>query len=52
MNKEQTNSIVIAHSSIAEYEFDGDDADRYYLPARGRAEVPAFMEIRYKMVEA
>ncbi len=29
------NQIVIAHSSLAEYEFDGDDADRYYLPARG-----------------
>mgnify|MGYP001586298594 FL=1 len=36
------NQIVIAHSSLAEYEFDGDDGDRYYLPARGLADAPSF----------
>lgn len=36
------NQIIIAHSSLAEYEFDGDDGDRYYLPARGLADAPSF----------
>lgn len=41
MSVERRN-IIIAHSSLAEYEFDGDDLDKYYLPARGLAEAPAF----------
>lgn len=43
MNTEtRPNQIVIAHSSLAEYEFDGDDGDRYYLPVRGLADAPSF----------
>ena len=45
MNAEtKPNQIIIAHSSLAEYEFDGDDGDRYYLPARGLADAPAFIK--------
>lgn len=44
MRKEDISQIIIAHSSLAEYEFDGDDADRYYLPARGLAEAPAYIQ--------
>ncbi|EKE05793.1 MAG: hypothetical protein ACD_19C00176G0015 [uncultured bacterium] len=42
MAERRPNQIVIAHSSLAEYEFDGDDGDRYYLPARGLADAPSF----------
>ncbi len=41
MKLERPEKVLIAHSSLAEYEFDGDDLDRYYLPARGMADAPA-----------
>lgn len=36
---------IITHSSIKEYENDGDDQDRYYLPWRAAVEVAARMKL-------
>ncbi len=46
--KEQ--QIILSHSSIREYENDGDDQDRYYLPWRVSAEAAARVNMGQKVL--